>query len=210
MSSIVNFDNFDRGTVLKVKCRDGKTRTVTAKVWAMDGPDYPHQITGEDSHLRRSVTNEGRIFRSSSSSDSWDVFEIIREVAVDQEPNPSRPKPVARGYNRRDQEPKAVHGSKRWGQILWRDSSDNELRLFSVDDEVPGVFDQWFPLSEIDFQVEEVTESLIRHREAVAKWSELDRPGFSRSFIRGFLAGKGVPFVEDDYARAAREAAATV
>ena len=206
MSNIINFDNFDQGTVVQVKCRDGRTRKVITKVYETDGPNYPHLITGDGSDRVRSVTNEGRIYRYVTSNDSWDVLEIINEVEVDTEANPSRPNPVARGYNRRDVEPKDIHGSKRWGQILWRDSDDNELELFDVGVDVPEVFDQWFPLNEIEFQVEEVTESLRAHREARAKWNESNDQGFCFIYTRGYLAAKDLPFVQSDYERAAKEA----
>lgn len=187
----INLSTFAPGTELKVRCRDGKTRTVIANRAKLDGPCFPHQIEGEGYSFIRSVTNAGRIYLG--TEDDWDVQEILNQPTID------RSKPVVRGYNRHDKKPDVSHGSVRWKEILWRDSSDNGLELYNFDDEVPNNFDQWFPLNEIEFQVEEVSESLRLHREAKEVYVAAGSLGDPEGFTRGYLRAKRLAFRDEDF-----------
>ena len=187
----IDLSSYPAGTVLRVECRDGVERTVVVSAFGGDYcGSYPHRLNDANGNYEDSVTNQGRI--RVGDNDSQDIIRILTDEA-------SRPRPVARGFRRADLMPSDEHGSDEHGQILWRDSNDNELVLRDVDSPPAACFDQWFPLAQLDFQVQEISESLKAHKEAYAAWKDASSDVARKSFVKGYLKAKGVDFNERDF-----------
>jgi hypothetical protein len=186
----VNFSGYATGTILPVRCRDNERRQVFVN--AYDGGQYPHALKGSNGSVVETLTNRGSVY--SECSHPCDVVAILP-------PAPS-PRPVARGFNRSDMMPSEEHGSEGYDKILWRDSSDNDLILCNVGEPPSSCFDQWFPLAQLDFQVQEISESLKAHKEAAKAYKAQGNKGGPEGFTRGYLSAKGVEFSSSDFSAA--------
>jgi hypothetical protein len=190
----IDLSQYPTGTTLDVVCKDGEQRKAIIKAFGAgyDG-SYPHQLEEVDGAYRDSLTDRGTVFTSGDAS--GDIVKILPSEVTG-------PRPVARGFNRSDMLPSTEHGSERYGKILWRDSRDNELILRDVGEPPSASFDQWFPLAQLDFQVQEISQSLKAHKEAAKAHKAQRSKGGPESFTRGYLSAKGVEFSSSDFSAA--------
>jgi hypothetical protein len=193
--STINLSCYASGSLLRVLCRDGKERVVIVKFGTGDGDNYPHLIKEFSSANGHSLTNKGTVYMRSDTH-PWDVVQVL--PAQGARPESSIP-PELQGFRRSELTPSAVHGSDRQGLILWRDSSDNDLELREVDSTPSPYFDQWFPLAQVNFRVQTISESLKAHKEAYQAWKADPTDLARRSFVKGYLKAKGVQFNEQDF-----------
>jgi hypothetical protein len=193
--SAINLSCYASGSLLKVLCRDEKERVVIIKFGTGDGDNYPHLIKEFNSVNRQSLTDKGAVYMRSDPH-PWDVVQVL--PAQEARPEPSTLFEL-QGFNRSDLMPSAVHGSDRQGQILWRDSSDNDLELCEVGSTPSPYFDQWFPLAQVSFRVQKISESLKAHKEACEAWQADHATEIKSSFVKGYLKAKGVEFNTQDF-----------